>query len=136
MVVTDSISSGTNAACDHCMTRLVCIENGTSIEHPCEVRRGSYPCSLAQTLDFNPRTHVECDKINEKPYGKHPEFQSTHSCRVRLRWQGSNCLGPSYFNPRTHVECDLRKIALFELHKNFNPRTHVECDGLLLWDRL
>ena len=37
-------------------------------------------------LDFNPRTHKECDPLNGKYFTQHDIFQSTHSQRVRL-WQ-------------------------------------------------
>ena len=79
-------------------------------------------------VDFNPRTHGECDFIY---------LLSTNS--------------ENNFNPRTHGECDPQKAYLYPAgtdisihaltgsatvyfyhflrhHSNFNPRTHGECD--------
>ncbi len=65
---------------------------------------------------FNPRTHVECDKI-----------------------ELGEIAGSNYFNPRTHVECDRGMGQEVWTVYNFNPRTHVECDmqeekGFVLWE--
>ena len=37
-----------------------------------------------RTIDFNPRTRVECDLNLMDTVFRDREFQSTHSCRVRL----------------------------------------------------
>ncbi len=56
--------------------------------------------------DFNPRTHIECDKgaIDRPRYA-------------------------AYFNPRTHIECDLSGLSDSASVADFNPRTHIECDS-------
>ena len=56
-------------------------------------------------IDFNPRTHVGCDKNVTKMIGHF-----------------------GYFNPRTHVGCDVLDFAITNYHLHFNPRTHVGCD--------
>src|SRR5699024_2609221 len=56
-------------------------------------------------VNFNPRTHEECDGL------------------------GINaCATKRYFNPRTHEECDRKCLACVIICENFNPRTHEECD--------
>ncbi len=61
----------------------------------------------SRQLNFNSRTHVECD--------------------WRFPYKGSAHYDD--FNSRTHVECDglVLFCDLFLFH--FNSRTHVECDG-------
>ena len=62
-------------------------------------------------IDFNSRTHVECDG----------------TLKICQRTGGN-------FNSRTHVECDRK--AQFEQfgEMHFNSRTHVECD--LMFDNV
>ena len=55
--------------------------------------------------DFNPRTRVGCDGVND--YATKPS---------------------TYFNPRTRVGCDLNNGGKKLCHINFNPRTRVGCD--------
>ena len=54
------------------------------------------------SYDFNPRTHVECDR------DRHYEI-----------------IRKVDFNPRTHVECDLMETIRPKGSKYFNPRTHT-----------
>ena len=54
---------------------------------------------------FNPRTHTECDVIND-----------------------DQTIPRRYFNPRTHTECDARRRKRSRTICDFNPRTHTECD--------
>ena len=83
-------------------------------------------------INFNPRTHKECDLLTHKTYTVSLQFQSTHSQGVRLnyftisaelaKFQSTHSQGvrrPDYgkeqaivlnFNPRTHKECDTRDI--------------------------
>ncbi len=56
-------------------------------------------------INFNSRTHVECDK----------------------RRCGAMCR-QDHFNSRTHVECDRRFANKQTGERDFNSRTHVECD--------
>ena len=76
--------------------------------HPCGVRLLLY-YSIIQILNFNPRTHVGCDK---------------KWCKITT----NDC----YFNPRTHVGCDLNKLKPLLNQCYFNPRTHVGCDPFSL----
>ena len=85
-------------------------------------------------LNFNPRTHKECDLIVKYHHQRCTIFQSTHSQGVRQFL--SRLLGDLSwdFNPRTHKECDnLRRTNKSKRH-NFNPRTHKECDAKELED--
>ena len=61
-------------------------------------------------VNFNSRTHVECDMLN---------YQAE--------------IANYDFNSRTHVECDILLHFIFRNEQNFNSRTHVECD-LCQWD--
>ena len=61
-------------------------------------------------LNFNPRTHKECDSVKMLSY----------------------CLIP-YFNPRTHKECDRLSTNKQRRLYDFNPRTHKECDAFFLY---
>ena len=56
-------------------------------------------------INFNSRTHVECDNPTSGKIG---------------------CVGN--FNSRTHVECDHKYLDCFSGIDHFNSRTHVECD--------
>ena len=55
--------------------------------------------------NFNPRTHVGCDRSKKR--------------RLCARL---------HFNPRTHVGCDSVCLTALRRSFNFNPRTHVGCD--------
>ena len=64
--------------------------------------------------NFNPRTHVGCDRASRRPSP-----------------------GSSYFNPRTHVGCDLDVDECDAVRLvYFNPRTHVGCDSACACSRL
>ena len=99
-------------------------------------------------IDFNSRTHVECDQQCGTQIIDGGEFQLTHSRGVRPQ-NGLYVPGYTNFNSRTHVECDyllteddaspefqlthsrgVRQVYYANLppEKNFNSRTHVECD--------
>ena len=56
-------------------------------------------------IDFNSRTHVECDAFARRIHG-----------------------AANHFNSRTHVECDLSVLTSIAGLPDFNSRTHVECD--------
>ena len=98
---------------------------------------------------FNPRTHMECDKLfsvycfrsfisihaltwsatkffmREDANGL---FQSTHSHGVR-RFRVPDAADIVVdFNPRTHMECDRNGLLITDRTTDFNPRTHMECD--------
>ena len=60
---------------------------------------------MNELINFNSRTHVECDLHSN---GKTP-FAAD-------------------FNSRTHVECDIDGMPPATSGDNFNSRTHVECD--------
>ena len=79
-------------------------------------------------LDFNPRTHEECDKHRQMMVSAVLRFQSTHSRGVRLRTFVKREGVIKYFNPRTHEECDAKGWTIIAAHRYFNPRTHEECD--------
>ena len=57
-------------------------------------------------MDFNPRTHEECDRNTLDSMLQENGFQSTHSRGVRLCRFCYCCYVFDYFNPRTHEECD------------------------------
>ncbi len=61
--------------------------------------------TLKSKGDFNPRTHVGCDRVPHRPY-----------------------IYTQNFNPRTHVGCDPASLLTSPPLLNFNPRTHVGCD--------
>ena len=71
--------------------------------------RGVRPRCLADArvsiVNFNSRTHVECDSLVP-----------------------SNVPDTRDFNSRTHVECDSKLVFSSTDHGHFNSRTHVECD--------
>ena len=80
-------------------------------------------------LNFNPRTHGECDHSVYTDKRWSVVFQSTHSRGVRPQIINPTGSLASYFNPRTHGECDLLPWYLGGAGiKHFNPRTHGECD--------
>ena len=63
--------------------------------------------SLCNLLtNFNPRTHVGCDKTWRFQRQQSRQFQSTHPRGVRPPIQRTPRAG-RYFNPRTHVGCDI-----------------------------
>ena len=57
-------------------------------------------------MNFNSRTHVECDPTSSYLTSLIFPFQLTHSRGVRLRETGHQS-GCRNFNSRTHVECDV-----------------------------
>ena len=71
---------------------------------------------------FNPRTHEECDRKSRGTRYSDRKFQSTHSRGVRLRQRSTSAIG-MYFNPRTHEECDMSCVALHSIRKRFQS-TH------------
>ena len=79
-------------------------------------------------LNFNPRTHKECDDIPSMKSLAQIIFQSTHSQGVRLKTLPKPTILGGYFNPRTHKECDRRVVPTAQSKRYFNPRTHKECD--------
>ena len=60
----------------------------------------------ASSRNFNPRTHVGCDGATPDVGAKILQFQSTHPRGVR-RNSSTNGILSYYFNPRTHVGCDI-----------------------------
>ena len=101
-------------------------------------------------INFNPRTHKECDHNWLDDYSLRIQFQSTHSQRVRLPKCRKACITMpfqsthsqrvrhGYFSAIITVGYisihALTKSATYsggEFHAivyNFNPRTHKECD--------
>ena len=75
------------------------------LTHSRGVRRELNGC-FELYLDFNSRTHVECDSLVP-----------------------SNVPDTRDFNSRTHVECDCWRCRLDHAESDFNSRTHVECDS-------
>ena len=78
--------------------------------------------------NFNPRTHVGCDECCFHTYSSPILFQSTHPCGVRQVDQTGKPQHGAYFNPRTHVGCDIPSKVTYSVSCYFNPRTHVGCD--------
>ena len=76
------------------------------LTHSRGVRRAYLYPDLISIVDFNSRTHVECDIV--------PVF---HVAQI------------FHFNSRTHVECDHKNPYCAISGGNFNSRTHVECDS-------
>src|SRR5690625_119167 len=102
------------------------------------------------TLNFNPRTHKECDHLlmrlfpstycvsihaltrsaTERALNKAGAKNiSIHALtRSATPTHNSLLLVHLHFNPRTHKECDGKRLAKVIRKTNFNPRTHKECD--------
>ena len=76
--------------------------------HPRGVRHKGATRADTKPDNFNPRTHVGCDR---EPFAVLAHI--------------------SYFNPRTHVGCDAGARPCVCFQNDFNPRTHVGCDVVI-----
>ena len=86
-----------------------------------------YMINYVILLDFNSRTHVECDRRRTRRTGC-PTI-STHALTWSATQSVFNSASLSFdFNSRTHVECDVLGTIFKSDKLNFNSRTHVECD--------
>ena len=77
------------------------------------------------TINFNPRTHGECDQLVKCSNSTSHEFQSTHSRGVRRTNRAFIIIRFYYFNPRTHGECDVLLIrkCLLLIHISIHALT-------------
>ena len=106
---------------------------------------------VSERLDFNPRTHEECDpeKFSSSRFGvlvfqsthsrgvRHPDvsvktfafqFQSTHSRGVRHVFQVLPVVHVLFQSTHSRgVRLALHYLCVSNLY-HFNPRTHEECD--------
>ena len=81
--------------------------------HPCQISIhaptwGATARSItrrANSINFNPRTHVGCDNLTGSALERRSQFQSTHPRGVRLN-RSTIKVHKQNFNPRTHVGCD------------------------------
>ena len=97
--------------------------------HPRGVRRRRVRGPYSE-VNFNPRTHVGCDRSSNTNGIRSCLFQSTHPRGVRRDIISLQPLLEN-FNPRTHVGCDPLAFILMPYFEHFNPRTHVGCDGII-----
>ena len=74
--------------------------------HSQGVRLEDFLNNFVKDWNFNPRTHKECDELNNAIKQVQEKFQSTHSQGVRQLINLIFHLAISNFNPRTHKECD------------------------------
>ena len=119
------------------------------LTHSRGVRRNNW-MHKESLLNFNSRTHVECDILLSQHTSNDSNFNSrTHvECDIPSSRKSVSSL---HFNSRTHVECDRSFHSLFtdntkfqlthsrgvrpimemysKNHSDFNSRTHVECDS-------
>ena len=103
------------------------------------------------TGDFNPRTPAECDDHFQLRTPGSAQFQSTHSCGVRLKdainprieieisihallrsatSQSTTVKRHQQFQSRTPAECDVAYSTSTNALSHFNPRTPAECDEI------
>ena len=103
------------------------------LTHSRGVRRAYLYPDLISIVDFNSRTHVECDIVPVFHVAQIFHFNSrTH---VECDHKNPYCaISGGNFNSRTHVECDIFKNSFVIRPKHFNSRTHVECDSSI-WNR-
>ena len=119
--------------------------------HPRGVRHSSLNMA-ATASDFNPRTHVGCDKESGAIYLSVNKFQSTHPRGVRrkvhyariasvefqsthprgVRPLGAAVMSNLFEFQSTHPR-GVRRMSfrILTFSVNFNPRTHVGCDRMV-----
>ena len=94
--------------------------------HPRGVRHRIFGL-IAESVGFNPRTHVGCDQQAKQIEAAYKKFQSTHPRGVRLQFAHIDAFGIRFqsTHPRgvRHVA-----LAIYNPQPGFNPRTHVGCD--------
>jgi len=94
-------------------------------------------CDLASMISpssvtyFNPRTHIECDIPITYGLDIASIFQSTHPYRVRHDYKEFSS-HPIIFQSTHPYRVRLTKQLHFAIAStDFNPRTHIECDSAM-----
>ena len=83
---------------------------------------------FGRMLNFNSRTHVECDCAAVARRNVPMQFQLTHSRGVRHHTKRKRRNTEHISTHALTWSATSNKGAKINKHKNFNSRTHVECD--------
>ena len=84
-------------------------------------------------INFNPRTHKECDLFVDGVAGVGDSISIHALTRSATPPVSITKLILIHFNPRTHKECDgVDNFGSCYCCTYFNPRTHKECDLITL----